>query len=126
MIANKTKTMIVSRSRTMLPQSPLLTIGGNVLKESDDLAILGVIFDYKMTFEKLLRSGCRAASQRLGLLRKSWQGCHDRFLFGEMFLGLCPAGFRVLFCSVVLCCRFTPKTTGPCCQWCPFLNWGCV
>ena len=39
--ATKTKTMIVSRSRTMHPQSPLLTICGTVLKESDDLVILG-------------------------------------------------------------------------------------
>ena len=39
--ASKTKTMIVSRSRTMHPQSPILTIGGTVLKESDDLVILG-------------------------------------------------------------------------------------
>ena len=30
--ASKTKTMIVSRSRTMHPQSPPLTIGGTVLK----------------------------------------------------------------------------------------------
>ena len=43
--ASKTKTMIVSRSRTMHPQSPPLTIGGTVLKESDDLVILGVTFD---------------------------------------------------------------------------------
>ena len=34
---SKTKTMIVSRSRTMHPQSPPLIIGGTVLKESDDL-----------------------------------------------------------------------------------------
>ena len=38
--ASRTKTMIVSRSRTMHPQSPPLTIGGTVLKESDDLVIL--------------------------------------------------------------------------------------
>ena len=43
--ASKTKTMVVSRSRTMHPQSPLLIIGGTVLKESDDLVILGVTFD---------------------------------------------------------------------------------
>ena len=49
LIASKTKTMIVSRSRTMHPQSPPLTIGGTVLKESDDLVILGVTFDSKMT-----------------------------------------------------------------------------
>ena len=35
--ASKTNTMIVSRSRTMHPQSPPLTINGTVLKESDDL-----------------------------------------------------------------------------------------
>ena len=49
--ASKTKTMIVSRSSTMHPQSPALTIGGTLLKESDDLVILGVTFDSKMTFE---------------------------------------------------------------------------
>ena len=83
--ANKTKTMIVSRSRTMHPQSPTLTIGGTVLKESDDLVILGVTFDSKMTFEKHLRSVYRAASQRLGILRKSWHVFHDRLLLGRRF-----------------------------------------
>ena len=69
---SKTKTMIVLRSRTKYPESPPLTIGGTVLKESDDLVILGVTFDSKMTFEKHLCSVSRAASQRLGILRKSW------------------------------------------------------
>ena len=46
----------------MHPQSPLLTIGGTVLKESDDLDILGVTFDSKMTFEKKLWSVSRATS----------------------------------------------------------------
>ena len=41
----KTKTMIVSRSHTVHPQSQPLTIGETVLKESDDLVILGVTFD---------------------------------------------------------------------------------
>ena len=36
---SKTETMIVSISRTMNPQSPPLTIGGTVLKESDDLVV---------------------------------------------------------------------------------------
>ena len=53
--ASKTKTMIVSRSRTMHPQSPPLTIGGTVLKESDSdgLVILGVTFDSKMTLRSI-------------------------------------------------------------------------
>ena len=60
---SKTKTMIVSGSCTMHPQSPQLTIGGTVLKESDDLVILGVTFDSKLTFEKHLCFVSRAASQ---------------------------------------------------------------
>ena len=60
--ASKTKTMIVSRPLTMHSQSPPLTIGGTVLKESDDLDILGVTFDPKMTLEKHLCSVSRACS----------------------------------------------------------------
>ena len=42
--ASKIKTIRVSRSSAMLPQSPPLTIGGTVVNESDDLVILGVTF----------------------------------------------------------------------------------
>ena len=42
--ASKTNTTIVSRSHTMHPQWPILTVSGTVLKESDDLYILGVTF----------------------------------------------------------------------------------
>ena len=95
--ASKTKTMIVSRSRTMHPP---LNIGGTVLKESDVLVFLGVTFDSKMTFEKHLRSVSRAASQRLGILRSP----------GECFmidrsLGSLGDAFGVLCCqfwSIVL------------------------
>ena len=87
MNASKTKSIIVSMSRTMHIQSPLLTIGGTVLKESDALFILGVTFDSKITFEKHLRSVSRAASQRLGILRKSMRVLHDRWLLGRCFLG---------------------------------------
>ena len=106
--ASKTKTMIVSMSCTMRPQSPPLTIGGTVLKESDDLiALLGVTFDSKMTFEKHLCSVSRAASQILGILRKSLRVFHDRSLLNyEMLSVFCPASL-LLFCSVVLGCRYT-------------------
>ena len=60
--ASKTKTIIISRSRIMHPNSPPLTIGGTVLKESDDLVLLGLTFDSKMTFEKQLCSVSRATS----------------------------------------------------------------
>ena len=71
----------------MHPQSPPLTIGRTVLKESDDLLILGVTFDSKMIFEKHLRLVSRAASQRLGILRKSWRVFHGRSLLGRCFRG---------------------------------------
>ena len=48
---------------------------------------LGVTFDSKMTFEKQIRTVSRAASQRLGILRKSWRMFHDRSLFGRCFRG---------------------------------------
>ena len=85
--ASKTKTMIVSRSRTMHLQSPPLTIGETVLKESDDLVILGVTFDSKMISEKHLHSVSKAASLRLGILRKPWRVFHDRSLLGRCFRG---------------------------------------
>ena len=71
--ASKTKTMNVSRSRTIHPQSTPLTLYGIVLKESAsaDLVIFGVTFDAMMTFEKHLRCVSRAAAQRLGIMRKS-------------------------------------------------------
>ena len=83
--ASKTKTMIASRSCTMHPLSPQLTIGLTVLKESDDLLILGVTFDSKMTFEKHLRLVSRKASQRLGILKKSWRVFHDTVVLGRYF-----------------------------------------
>ena len=54
--ANKTKTMIVSRLRTMHPQLPPFTIRRTVRKDSGAVDILGVTFDSKMTVEKHLRS----------------------------------------------------------------------
>ena len=82
------------------PVTPV-NIGGTVLKESDDLVILGVTFDYKKTFEKHLRAVSRAASQRLGILRESWRVFHDRSL-----LRRCFQGFVLLVlenCSAVWC-----------------------
>ena len=38
----------------MHPQSPPLTVGGTVLKESDDHDMFGVIFDSMISFEKVL------------------------------------------------------------------------
>ena len=85
----------------MHPQSHALTIGWTVLKESDDLVILRVAFDSKITFENHLRSVSIAASQRLGVLRKSWHVFNDRLLLGRCFRGFV---MQVLeYCSAVWC-----------------------
>ena len=98
---SKTKIMIVSRSRTMNSQSPILTIGGTVLKESEDLVILWVTFDSKMTFEKHLLLVSTTAYQRLGILRKSWWVFHDRSLLGRCFRGFVLPVLE--YWSAVLC-----------------------
>ena len=82
-------------------QSPLLTIGGTVLKESDDLVILWVTFDSRMSFEKHLRSVSKTASQRLGILRKSWRVFHDRSLLGRCFRSFVRPVLE--YCSAVWC-----------------------
>ena len=99
MNANKTKTIIVSRSRTMHPHA--LTIGGTALKETEYLVILGVTFDSKQTFEKHLRLDSRAASQRFGILRKSWRVFHDRSLLEKCFRGFVRPILE--YCSAVWC-----------------------
>ena len=93
--------MIVSRSRTMHPQSPPLTIGGTVLKESDDLVILGVTFDSRQTFENQICLVSRAASQRLGIMRKSWRVLHDRSLLERCFRDFVLPVLK--YCSAVWC-----------------------
>ena len=86
---------------SMHPQSPALTIGRTVLKESDDLVILGVTFNSKMTFEKHLRSVSRAASQRLGIWRKSWKVLNDTLLLLRCFR--CFILPVLEYCSAVWC-----------------------
>ena len=69
--ANKTKTMIVSRSVAIHSQLTPLTLVETLLKESANHIIFGVTFDAKIIFEKHIRSVSRAAAQRPGTMRKS-------------------------------------------------------
>ena len=71
------------------------------MKESDDRDILGVTFNSKLTFEKHLRSVSRAASQRLGILRKSCRVFHDKLLIGRCFWGFVLPVLE--YCSAVWC-----------------------
>ena len=43
-----------------------------------------------------------------------------------MLWGFCLASFGVMFCRLVLCFLYTPKTTGPSSQWYQFFNCGWV
>ena len=58
-------------------------------------------FDSKMTFEKHFRLVSRAASQRLGILRKSLRAFRDRSLLGRCFWGFVLLGLK--YCSAVWC-----------------------
>ncbi len=83
--ANKTKTMIVSRSRTLLPGFPNLVLSGVNLVESSDLLILGVHFDSKFTFETQLRFLAKSVSQKIGIMRRVWRVFGDRDLLVRCF-----------------------------------------
>ena len=110
----------------MHPQSHLLTIGGTVLKESDDLNILEVSFDSKMTLEKHLRSVTRAVSQRLGILTNSMRVFDDRSLLGRCFRGFVLPVLE--YCSAVWCSAADThlKILDRAVSGARFLNGGCV
>ena len=108
----------------MNPQLPPLTIGGIVQKESDDLVILGVTFVPKLTFEKHLRLVSRAASQRLGILRKSCECSMIDHLFrdasGVLSRPFWSTVLRVVLLSIHTLNYWTVQSGGP------VPNWGCV
>ena len=76
--ASKIDTIIVARSRTLLPRHPALSIGGVVLEESSSLQVLGVTLDSKLTFETHVRNIVSVASQKLGIVRKAFK------IFGDV------------------------------------------
>ena len=97
--SSKTKVMIVSRSRTMHPQSLPLTIGRTVMKESDDLDILGVTFDSKMTFDMHV---CSVSVLRPKGLVSS--GSPGEYSLIDCFLGDAFNGLSCLFWSSIMLC----------------------
>ena len=83
--SSKTKSMIVSRSRTLQPAAPSLVLGGSVLNECKELDILGVRFDSRLTFGAHVRSVAASAGQRLGIMRKAFGVFGDRSLVARCF-----------------------------------------
>ena len=66
---SKTKSLVVSRSRTAYPVHGSLSLDGAIVKESSVLEILGVKFDSKFLFEEHIRSIAKLAMSKVGLMR---------------------------------------------------------
>ena len=92
---------MVSRSRTIHPQSPPLTIGGTVLKKSNGLDIFGATLDFKMSFRSIFSLFPWVSFLRLGIFRKSWRVFHNRSLVGRWFLGFVLVVLE--YCSAMWC-----------------------
>ena len=66
---NKTKGLVVSRSRTVNPRHGDLVLSGVSIPASPKLHILGVKLVSKLTFEYHVRAIVSRVSQRIGILR---------------------------------------------------------
>ena len=99
MNANKTQSMIVSRSRTVQPHHPDLFIDGVPLTANNSFKILGVLFDNKLTFESHIRSVSSSIAQKLGLLRKSFKIFGDPSILMKCFNAFILPCFE--YCSPV-------------------------
>ena len=70
---NKNQSMIVSRSRNLVPNHPDLSIDNFILHTCDSFIILGVLFDSKFTFEQHICSVSSSVAKKIGLIRKSFK-----------------------------------------------------
>ena len=105
--ANKTQSMIVSRSRTVYPNHSDLFINNVVLTTCGAFKILGVLFDSKFTFEQHVRSISSSVAQKIGLLRKSYKIFGDPSVLRKCFNSHF-AVLRVLFSCLVFCSSISP------------------
>ena len=69
MKANLEKFQFMILSKTMRPEYNLL-IDSNVIKESADVELLGLIIDNKLSFDKDIARLCQTASYKLHALRR--------------------------------------------------------
>ena len=82
---SKTRGILISRSRTVVPLFPDLVIDGSVVKMVSELKILGVNLDSKLTFEKQVRAIAATASMRVGILRKTMSVFRDVAIVAKCF-----------------------------------------
>ena len=91
--------MIVSRSRTHFPEHPNLFINATLINRVDQLKLLGVTLDSKLTFESHLRDMSRSISQKLGILRKSRKIYEDDNILRRCFFSFTLPHFE--YCSAI-------------------------
>ena len=79
MLANPSKMrgMLISRSRTVESSFHDLVVDGTVVEMVSELKILDVILDFKLAFEKQVRTKAASASRRVGFLRKTMSVFRD-------------------------------------------------
>ena len=71
MNASKTKSFIVSRSRTNYPPHPTIYINDTPIADTKSMKFLGINFDSKLSFEEHIRSISSMAASKLGIIRKA-------------------------------------------------------
>ena len=96
---SKTKSIIFSRSRTVHPEHPTLSLGTTLIDNVQTVRLLGVTFDTKVTFESHLRSVTGIVSQKIGIMRKCWQMYRDNSLVLKCFYSFILPFFE--YCSSV-------------------------
>ena len=67
---DKTKALIISRSRTIYPVFPGLVLNGVPVDIVPEMKLLGIILDSKLSFESQIRAIVASTSSRIGVLRK--------------------------------------------------------
>ena len=96
---SKSRSLIVSRSRTPQPQHPVLNVDNDVIPNFSTLKLLGVTLDSKLTFETHVRSVVSCISQKLGLLRKCRRIYADDDIVMNSFYSFILPHFE--YCSLV-------------------------
>ena len=96
---NKTKALVVSRSRTVSPNHGDLVLSGVFFRASPNLDILGGKFDSKLAFKDHVRGIVYCVSQRIGILRLVKRIFVDTSVLLRCYFAF---GFQILeYCSPV-------------------------
>ena len=97
--ARKTHSIIFSRSRALNPVHPFLLLNNTYLETSNNVNLLGVTLDSKLTFEAHLRSVSSSIAQKTGLLRKCRKTLGENDAVLRSFFAFILPKFE--YCSVV-------------------------